>query len=655
MQSSFKKQFGLCSAKLAGAAFMLLSVLPVARGEETVALTGNHPDAVSQIASQGNAPGYQPLKMQIYLAPRNQAQLDELSEEQQDPSSPQYHHWLTPAEFNQRFGPSDADVAQITQWLKGQGFTVTFSSAQQRRIAFTGDVTTAQAAFQVQIAQSSDGKRFGNIEDPRVPASFAPKIAYLAGLDNLHANVWNTDIADPPYNNNGFNSPLFGPPDIETFSDETPLLTAMPPLNGTGECIAVSEGSDVDLASLNYFNTIFSLSQLTQGSNFVSVFPPDPSFPAGAAPPAEPPGSDGAGQPYSEAILDVEYAHGLAPGAEIVFYASDAGTGAADPAGDLVDTISAIVNDANHHCLSVAVSWAQCGEPSSFFTNLSSLFQQGASEGQTFFVATGDFGTAAPSPGNCDVPPVPRHQNIEENAASPYVTAVGASMFQATYDGAGNDTSTDADTTQYVWDYILTSNFSFFRGQGASTGGYSKVFLRPTWQNKVAGISGKFRAVPDLVLGGGNLGGKENIEVPKKGSIKITGSLYDAPGFWECLDLGYDEGEGTSEGPSCTLVGGTSIVPPQYAAIFSIVNQKTASAGQGLINPTLYAMAQANLKNLKSVGIIDILSKNNAYPPEPGYSAHKGFDLASGWGAIDINQFVTSFIAFSTPAAQPQQ
>ena len=107
-----------------------------ANAEQTVALSANHPDAVSEIASQGAAPGYRPLKMEIYLAPRNQAQLDELSRSSRIPTSPQYHHWLTPAEFNQRFGPTDADVAQITQWLTAEGFTVTFSSAQQRRIAF---------------------------------------------------------------------------------------------------------------------------------------------------------------------------------------------------------------------------------------------------------------------------------------------------------------------------------------------------------------------------------------------------------------------------------------------------------------------------------------------------------------------------------------
>ena len=646
MRSTLKRQFWLSLTTLAAVALTFLFVLPAARGEGVVALTANHPDAVSEIASQGTAPAYRPLKMEIYLAARNQAQLDKLSEEQQDQASPQYHHWLTPAEFSQRFGPTEADVSQITQWLKAQGFSVTFASAQQRRIAFTGDVATAQNAFLVHIAQSSDGKRFGNVEDPQVPESLAPKISYLAGLDNLHATIWNFTIPDPPYNNNGFTGPLFGPPDIQTFSDEKPLLTAIPPLDGTGQCIAVSEGSDVDLASLNEFNTIFSLPTLT-GSNFVSVFTSNP--------PPEPPGNNGGGQPYGEAILDVEYAHGLAPGAKIVFYAADASTGAADPADNLVGTISAIVSDTTNNCKSVAVSWAQCGEPSSFFTNLSSIFQQGASEGESIFVATGDLGTAAPSPGNCLVPPVPRKKNIEENAASPFVTAVGASMFQPDYDTSGNDTSTDADTVQQVWNFGLTSNLSFFRGQAASTGGYSKVFAQPTWQNKTTGISGKFRAVPDLVLGGGNLGGKENIRVPKKGNIKITGSLYDAPGFWECLDLGLDQGGGAGSGTVCTLTGGTSIVPPQYAAIFAIINQKTASAnGQGLINPNLYAMAKANLKNLKGVGIIDILSKNNAYTPVPGYGAHKGFDPASGWGAIDINQFVISFTSFATPAIPPK-
>jgi subtilase family serine protease len=311
----------------------------------------------------------------------------------------------------------------------------------------------------------------------------------------------------------------------------------------------------------------------------------------------------------------------------------------------LVDTAIAATSDKTHHCYSVAISWAQCGEPASFFTNLeTNAFKPGAAEGQSIFVATGDVGTAAPAPGNCIVPPRPATPHIEENAASNYVTAVGASMFQATYDKDGNDTSTLADTKQSVWNINLNI-LNFFVLKGASTGGYSKVFLKQNWQKGVAGISGKWRAVPDLVLGGGNLGGKLiGTKAGKK--IKYTGHDFPAPGFWECYDQGYGSG-GNPAGPVWNLTGGTSIVPPQYAAVLAILNQKAgAPMGQGLINPKLYAMAHANLKNLKAVGIIDIVSGNNAYSPVAGYPAHKGFDLASGWGAIDFTNFVNAFIAF---------
>jgi hypothetical protein len=86
-------------------------------------------------------------------------------------------------------------------------------------------------------------------------------------------------------------------------------------------------------------------------------------------------------------------------------------------------------------------------------------------------------------------------------------------------------------------------------------------------------------------------------------------------------------------------------VPPQYAGIMAIIAQKTGTA-QGLINPKLYAMAMANRKNPSAVGLIDIVKGNNAFAPVHGLPAKKGFDAASGWGAIDMNNFVNSFIAF---------
>lgn len=625
------------------AALVLFFAAPL-RAENFAPLTGNHPDGAASLAGAGTAAPYRPLQMEIYLNPHNQAQLDQLLQEQQDPGSPKYHQFLTPDQYDQQFGPTAADVAAITQWLTSEGFTVKLASAHERRISFVGDVATAQTAFLVHIAASNDGKSFSNLEDPQVPASLVPKISYLAGLDNLHGTIWNALVPDPPYVTNGLTGPYFSPIDKRKFEDDTPLISAG--FDGTGQCIAVSEGSDVDQPSLAQFNTVFGLPAFSVGTNFFSVFP-DGS--------PDPPGSLGGGSPYGEAMLDVEYAHGMAPGATIVIYAANAGTSASDPVQALVDTAIAATSDTVHHCYSVAVSWAQCGEPASFFENLETVaFKPGAAEGQSIFVATGDLGTAAPKLGTCAAPSSP---HIEENAASNYVTAVGAAMFQAIYDNDGNDTSTDTDTTQQVWKFSRTSNITILDAKGATTGGYSKVFSKPTWQKDVAGISGKFRAVPDFVMAGGYLGGTLNVHYDLKNTSKppkVTGKLFAAPGFWECVDEGYISGDGIAEGPFWTFTGGTSIVPPQAAGLLAILNQKAgAPMGQGLINPKLYAMAHANLKHLTTVGIYDIVTGNNGYAPVTGYAAHKGFDLATGWGAIDFTNFVNAFIAFTPAKAQP--
>ena len=60
--------------------------------------------------------------MSVTFALRNRAALDRLLSELQDPTSPQYHNWLSPAEFNRRFGPRDADVTAVVDWLRAEGF-----------------------------------------------------------------------------------------------------------------------------------------------------------------------------------------------------------------------------------------------------------------------------------------------------------------------------------------------------------------------------------------------------------------------------------------------------------------------------------------------------------------------------------------------------
>src|SRR5882724_13145266 len=87
-------------------------------------LPGNtHPLARAEF-DRGAAPADLPMdRMQLVLtrSAAQQADLDTLLAAQQDSSSPQYHQWLTPEQFGQRFGVSDEDVQKITGWLEGNG------------------------------------------------------------------------------------------------------------------------------------------------------------------------------------------------------------------------------------------------------------------------------------------------------------------------------------------------------------------------------------------------------------------------------------------------------------------------------------------------------------------------------------------------------
>ena len=592
------------SLSILAAALLAATTTPACAGD-FVPLVDNHSGAAAEMAAEGNAVGSRLLRMQMYLAPRNQAKLNRLLAKQQDPSAPEYHRWLSPTEYERRFGPTQGDVDDVTHWLKRKGFSVTFASASQERVAFEGEVATVQGAFRVKIAGSRDHAYFANTSDPLVPSSLAPKISYIAGLDNLNATTMHTKITDPN-NNGGVEGNHFGPTDVWIYHNEKPLLDAG--CDGRGQCIAALEGSDVDQASLADFNTVFGLPQFTLGDNYDVVYPDGPP---GIAPPI----GNSPAHAYSEALVDIEYAHGLAPAAQIVLYAGDYPNLRTQ---GLVDTLKAATAD--NRCGIITISWAQCGKPKSFFRMLDASYRRGAAQGQSILVATGDVGVAAPTlfdrrTGGCQRPPRP---GIEENAGSPNVTAVGATEIRgAHYDADGNNTGV-GDPAEEVW-YFSIQNFI----QEASTGGVSVIFKKPRYQRGINSVKFRKRAVPDICLGGGT---------------------FAFPGFWECLDFGLYQ-DGISSGPNCTVGGGTSVAAPQWAGVLACVQQRKGRR-VGNINPQLYAMAKANLGNLAAVGIRDVTVGNNGYFPLTGYDAGPGYDLASGWGSVDIAQFVDAFINF---------
>src|SRR5207247_10855183 len=119
-----------------------------------------------------------------------QADLDKLVEEQQNPASPNYHKWLTSEEFAGRFGLSANDADQIVSWLQSQGFTVNEVAKTRRWVTLPGQARHVESAFQTTIHQYTvDGGTFyANASDPQVPAAFADVVSGFRSLNNFRLN-----------------------------------------------------------------------------------------------------------------------------------------------------------------------------------------------------------------------------------------------------------------------------------------------------------------------------------------------------------------------------------------------------------------------------------------------------------------------------------
>jgi subtilase family serine protease len=106
------------------------------------------------------------------LSPAQQGALDKLLAEQQDPKSPNYHRWLTPEQYAERFGMSDDDLAKVSTWLKSQGLAVDGYSRARTRVFFSGTAAQVARAFQTEFRnyQVDEEIRFANARGIRSAA-----------------------------------------------------------------------------------------------------------------------------------------------------------------------------------------------------------------------------------------------------------------------------------------------------------------------------------------------------------------------------------------------------------------------------------------------------------------------------------------------------
>lgn len=137
-------------------------------------LTGNtHPLARSGV-DRGSASPFTPAERLMLVLRRSQQQeaaLQRYLTQLQDPASANFRKFVTPQQFGQLYGASDADLATLQLWLRGQGFVINKVSAGRSAIEFSGNVGQVQTAFHTSIhTYEVDGVlHWANTADHRYP------------------------------------------------------------------------------------------------------------------------------------------------------------------------------------------------------------------------------------------------------------------------------------------------------------------------------------------------------------------------------------------------------------------------------------------------------------------------------------------------------
>ena len=331
---------------------------------------------------------------------------------------------------------------------------------------------------------------------------------------------------------------------------------------------------------------------------------------------AAPPNSNGAGTQTRnvwalETSLDVEWAHAVAPMANIL----NVTTNPAETLGvqgfpAMMDAEQFIVD---HHQASVITQSFGAAEES-FQSNqslqtLRHAFVSAAANGVTVLASSGDGGTANPMKTPTKNPTTIPYPTVGWPASDPLVTAVGGTYLCT-------DPTTGVGVNSALPPSACQSNPGVREvGWIDSGGGYSHVFAKPSYQNTLPAGStpiGTMRGVPDVAYNASS----------RTGVLVYDTAPGDASSGLICPD-----------GNPCTagwyVVGGTSASSPQWAGLVAIADQM-AGHGLGLINPTLYNLASGpNYSNY----FYDVTTGNNQTVASiPGYPATTGWDPVTGLG-----------------------
>lgn len=562
------------------------------------------------------------------------------------PGSASYHHYITAAQWEARFSPTAAQVAQATQWLHSNGFTVGAVSKDRLTIDASGTAAQVESAFGTTLENYRVGSHTEAMasSDLSVPDAVAGVIAGAVGINQTVAIPAHTGEPDIPGSSNatGAASSASGkfPPPPAAFLTHPPCgayygaasTTVSPPFgNGYPSTVpdvvcgyepgqlrsaygatSSATGRGVTVAIIDAYGSATIAQDATQ--YFENTDPGNPFSKAQFSQIDKTPFNDeaecAASSWETEQAIDVEAVHSMAPNAQILYVgAKNCINGLFKAEQDVIDNGLANV---------VTNSWGDTGgdllDDVSTRTAYDDLFLLADATGITVQFSTGDDGDNFYLLGvsAADYP-----------ASSPYVTAVGGTTLKIGAAGhrfgeLGWDTGRSFLCTANLVGFVpgctsSTLNTWLPASPDGSSGGYTSYnYTQPSYQAPVVPTSLSERNSP--ILG----------PVPMRVIPDI--SLDADPGTGFLIGLTQTLPSGQSEYTQ-TRYGGTSLASPLLAGIVADADQ-AAGTPLGFINPALYRMDVAD-----PASILDILPAGDQGNFREDYAGPLGLDFTNSSGA----------------------
>ena len=551
--------------------FLLGEMCPVF-GAGFKQLHGHVPEATKNLTAIGRLPATNELHLAIGVPLRDPAGLDQFLADVYDPASPNYRHFLEPAEFTARFSATESDYAAVKNFALTNGFKITQEHGNRLLLDVTAKAADVERAFHLKLNRfkhpTENLNFFAPDAEPTVDAALA--IVDIQGLSDFvrpHPKLRKMEPKTVAPRNGSA-------PDSSGAYFGNDFRNAYAPgvaLTGAGQQVGLFQLDD-------YYNSDIATYAATAGGGRTNIVIQRVVFPGDTVTPDVNGGN-------IEVSIDIEMAMAMAPSLTkiVVFESSYSING--------VLSMMAASNTVKN----LSSSWGWGGGPSVTTDN---IFQQMASQGQSYFNASGDsdafLSGAVDNPSYTNAP-----------SSSPYITQVGGT------------TLTTGSSATYASETVWNQS----NGAGSS-GGVSSHYSIPVWQQGISMTANQgsttYRNIPDVALTAEN-------------------------------NFFYFENGNSGN------YGGTSCAAPLWAGFMALVNQQfiqnsgIATNSVGFINPAIYAIGSGQNPNFTYGSCFhDTTSGNNYWSSSPAnYPAVTGYDLCTGWGTPNGQNLINALAAVS--------